>query len=124
MHRVRVPVRRRFAVLAAAFLVVGTGLFVQVALAAAPSNFVDVNNHQERWSGTGTSDWGNGSATTPAACSHPTTVNGVQTCPGTNGLFDGGVFKALWQSKTPSQFRSYIRYYMSDHRPLWAEFQL
>jgi len=38
--------------------------------------------------------------------------------------FDGGVFKALWQSKTPIQFRSYIRYYLSDHRPLWAEFQL
>ena len=38
--------------------------------------------------------------------------------------FDGGVFKALWQSKTPVQFRGYIRYYLSDHRPLWAEFQL
>lgn len=38
--------------------------------------------------------------------------------------FDGGVFAALWQSKTSVQFRSYIRYYLSDHRPLWAEFAL
>jgi endonuclease/exonuclease/phosphatase family metal-dependent hydrolase len=45
---------------------------------------------------------------------------------GKSGVFDydGAVFRALWQSKTPTQFRSYIRYYMSDHRPLWAEFQL
>ena len=92
MNRLRVPVRRRFAVLVAASLVVGTGLFVEVALAAGvpPSNFVDVTNHQERYSGTGTSDWANGPS---PACTRPTTVNGVQTCPGTNGLFDGGVFK-------------------------------
>ena len=38
--------------------------------------------------------------------------------------FDGGVFAGLWATKTPSQFRSFIRYYLSDHRPLWAEFDL
>ena len=38
--------------------------------------------------------------------------------------FDGGVFADLWATKTPAQFRSFIRYYLSDHRPLWAEFGL
>jgi len=38
--------------------------------------------------------------------------------------FDGGVFPALWQSRTPNEFRSYLRYYLSDHRPIWAEFSL
>lgn len=38
--------------------------------------------------------------------------------------FDGGVFAELWTTKTPAQFRSFIRYYLSDHRPLWAEFDL
>ena len=38
--------------------------------------------------------------------------------------FDGGVFARLWKRKTPAQFRSFIRYYLSDHRPLWAEFDL
>jgi endonuclease/exonuclease/phosphatase family metal-dependent hydrolase len=38
--------------------------------------------------------------------------------------FDGGVFAGLWATKTPAQFRSFIRYYLSDHRPLWAEFDL
>ena len=37
--------------------------------------------------------------------------------------FDGAVFKSLWQTKTPAQFRSYVKYYLSDHRPLWAEFK-
>ncbi len=32
------------------------------------------------------------------------------------------VFAELWKTKTPVQFRSYIRYFLSDHRPLWAEF--
>ena len=38
--------------------------------------------------------------------------------------FDGGVFADLWSTKTPVQFRSYIRYFLSDHRPLWAEFKV
>ena len=38
--------------------------------------------------------------------------------------FDGAVFKSLWQTKTAAQFRAYVRYYLSDHRPLWAEFKI
>jgi endonuclease/exonuclease/phosphatase family metal-dependent hydrolase len=39
--------------------------------------------------------------------------------------FDGAVFQDLWNDpkRTPEQFRSYVRYHLSDHRPLWAEFQ-
>jgi endonuclease/exonuclease/phosphatase family metal-dependent hydrolase len=38
--------------------------------------------------------------------------------------FDGAVFRTLWDTRTPAQFRSYVRYYLSDHRPLWAEFKI
>lgn len=38
--------------------------------------------------------------------------------------FDGSLFASLWDNKTPAQFRSYVRYYVSDHRPLWAEFNV
>lgn len=38
--------------------------------------------------------------------------------------FDGAVFRSLWQTKTPTQFKHYLRYYLSDHRPLWAEFAI
>ncbi|UCF93419.1 MAG: endonuclease/exonuclease/phosphatase family protein [Desulfobacterales bacterium] len=43
-----------------------------------------------------------------------------------NGIFDfdGAVFHQLWQNKTPAQFRSFVRYHISDHRPLWAEFKI
>jgi endonuclease/exonuclease/phosphatase family metal-dependent hydrolase len=37
--------------------------------------------------------------------------------------FDGAVFQDLWQQRTPAQFQSYVRYHVSDHRPLWAEFR-
>lgn len=37
--------------------------------------------------------------------------------------FDGGIFPSLWQSKTKKQFNAYLRYFISDHRPLWAEFK-
>jgi endonuclease/exonuclease/phosphatase family metal-dependent hydrolase len=37
--------------------------------------------------------------------------------------FDGAVFADLWRERTPEDFRRYVRYYLSDHRPLWAEFQ-
>ena len=36
--------------------------------------------------------------------------------------FDGAIFNKLWQTKTPKLFLSYLRYYISDHRPMWAEF--
>ena len=38
--------------------------------------------------------------------------------------FDGAVFKTLWDPKKPARFKGYLRYYLSDHRPLWAEFAI
>jgi endonuclease/exonuclease/phosphatase family metal-dependent hydrolase len=42
--------------------------------------------------------------------------------------FDGALFADLWQEveqkkKTQAQFNSYVKYYISDHRPLWAKFR-
>jgi hypothetical protein len=37
--------------------------------------------------------------------------------------FDGALFADLWQARPGSPFLSYVRYHISDHRPLWAEFQ-
>jgi endonuclease/exonuclease/phosphatase family metal-dependent hydrolase len=36
--------------------------------------------------------------------------------------FDGALFRDLWQKRPGSPFLSYLRYHISDHRPLWAEF--
>jgi len=36
--------------------------------------------------------------------------------------FDGAVFRDLWGAgtkKEATRFRAYVRYYLSDHRPLW-----
>jgi endonuclease/exonuclease/phosphatase family metal-dependent hydrolase len=38
--------------------------------------------------------------------------------------FDSAVFADLYREKTPVQFRSYIRYYISDHRPMWLELDI
>jgi endonuclease/exonuclease/phosphatase family metal-dependent hydrolase len=41
--------------------------------------------------------------------------------------FDGAVFKTLWQTHTDNNhadFFAYVRYYLSDHRPMWAEFEI
>lgn len=43
--------------------------------------------------------------------------------------FDGVIFKKLWQEveekkKKQSQFNGYVKYYLSDHRPLWGRFKL
>ncbi len=37
--------------------------------------------------------------------------------------FDGALFRALWGPTKAEQtkFRSYVKYYLSDHRPLWAQ---
>jgi endonuclease/exonuclease/phosphatase family metal-dependent hydrolase len=37
--------------------------------------------------------------------------------------FDAVVFKKLWEDegRTQQQFNAYVRYYVSDHRPFWAE---
>ncbi|MCV0430645.1 endonuclease/exonuclease/phosphatase family protein [Nitrosopumilus sp.] len=39
--------------------------------------------------------------------------------------FDGAVYPDLWDKVKPDEekFRKYIRYYLSDHRPLWAQFK-
>ena len=38
--------------------------------------------------------------------------------------FDGAVFQDLWDDpkRTQNQFLEYTRFHLSDHRPLWAEF--
>ncbi len=38
--------------------------------------------------------------------------------------FDNAVFRELWDPKRPAPFLGYTRYYISDHRPLWAEFRI
>ena len=38
--------------------------------------------------------------------------------------FDGALFPELWQTRTEKQFRAFLRYYISDHRILWAEFKI
>jgi endonuclease/exonuclease/phosphatase family metal-dependent hydrolase len=37
--------------------------------------------------------------------------------------FDGALFQDLWQQRPGKPYLSYARYHISDHRPLWAEFQ-
>jgi endonuclease/exonuclease/phosphatase family metal-dependent hydrolase len=37
--------------------------------------------------------------------------------------FDGALFQDLWQQRPGSPFLSYVRFHISDHRPLWVEFQ-
>lgn len=45
---------------------------------------------------------------------------------GTGGVvdFDGAVFRDLWDEGDVAKFQAYIRYYLSDHRPYWAEFKV
>jgi endonuclease/exonuclease/phosphatase family metal-dependent hydrolase len=38
--------------------------------------------------------------------------------------FDNALFKELWHPRRPALFLAYTRYYVSDHRPLWAEFRV
>jgi endonuclease/exonuclease/phosphatase family metal-dependent hydrolase len=38
--------------------------------------------------------------------------------------FDGALFRTLWEERTPQEFLAYMRYFISDHRPLWAEFAI
>jgi endonuclease/exonuclease/phosphatase family metal-dependent hydrolase len=37
--------------------------------------------------------------------------------------FDGALFRTLWETRTRDEFLAYMRYYISDHRILWAEFR-
>ncbi len=40
--------------------------------------------------------------------------------------FDGALFRKLWgpTKKEQSLFRSYVKYYLSDHRPLWTSLKI
>lgn len=40
--------------------------------------------------------------------------------------FDNTLFEELWEREEEpwNAYRAYLRYYISDHRPLWAEFEL
>jgi hypothetical protein len=42
----------------------------------------------------------------------------------TSGVFDfdGAVFADLWRQQSKADFKAYVRYHLSDHRPLWAQF--
>jgi hypothetical protein len=37
--------------------------------------------------------------------------------------FDGAVLAKIWRERQQA-FRGYVRYYLTDHRPLWAEFRI
>ncbi len=43
----------------------------------------------------------------------------------THGVFDFDtkIFPQLWKNETPLNFRKYLRYYISDHRPLWMQLE-
>jgi len=38
--------------------------------------------------------------------------------------YDGAVFRAMYESRTAAAHRSYLRYYMSDHRPIWSQIDI
>ena len=38
--------------------------------------------------------------------------------------FDNAAFADIYKTKTPAQFRSYLKYYISDHRPMWMELNI
>jgi len=38
--------------------------------------------------------------------------------------FDGALFATLWETRSREDFIAYMRYYISDHRILWAEFRV
>ena len=38
--------------------------------------------------------------------------------------FDGALFRELWHMQGRSDFLAFTKYYVSDHRPMWVEFQI
>lgn len=44
---------------------------------------------------------------------------------GNHGVFDFDmvIFADLWESRGKADFNKYVKYYMSDHRPMWIEFK-
>jgi len=45
---------------------------------------------------------------------------------GNKGVFDydAVIFPDLWQARGKTDFDAYLRYYISDHRPMWVEFNV
>lgn len=45
---------------------------------------------------------------------------------GNSGIFDfdGALFRSLWKKRKQKGLLAYLRYYISDHRILWAEFRI
>lgn len=35
--------------------------------------------------------------------------------------FDNAIFPKLWEQQSKKDFKAYLRYYISDHRPLWMQ---
>jgi len=91
--------RRLFTGLAAVSLLTGT-LVITSNVVASPSNFVDITNHAVRYSGTGSYDWANSGTTGGTACTGATEIH----VPGTNGLFDCGIFNGTTTPPTPPNF--------------------
>jgi endonuclease/exonuclease/phosphatase family metal-dependent hydrolase len=38
--------------------------------------------------------------------------------------FDGAIFSNIYNARTPGYWRTCAKYYISDHRPLWVQFEL
>ena len=38
--------------------------------------------------------------------------------------YDGAIFRAMYDSRTAAAHRAYLRYYMSDHRPIWSQIDI
>ena len=50
---------------------------------------------------------------------------GIKSLIEANGVFDFDhvIFPELWE-ESPANFRKYLRYYISDHRPLWMQLEV
>lgn len=44
----------------------------------------------------------------------------------THGIFDfdNAIFAEIYETRLATEFRSYVRYYISDHRPMWMELDI
>jgi hypothetical protein len=38
--------------------------------------------------------------------------------------FDQVVFRDLWDARGEKDFKAYVKYHLSDHRPMWMEFRV
>ena len=48
---------------------------------------------------------------------------GLQNLITAHGIFpyDNVIFADLYKSQSATQFKGYLKYYISDHRPMWME---